>query len=343
MYYPLLKNSNNEMKALRELKETSRNMIIPIIESKRIKKENISNWEGTFNTLGRYLKERVKNIKFIYDFNCAFEDIGTDEVLTSTSGESLVEHCINKMQEQNLNLVPCFQHDSPDWLIKEVLVSGYNNIAIRIRCHDFQKSLDSFVYDKIKKDIAEALPNIQFTVILDFSNKITSIKRIENAINIFSNIPNSEIVYLSTSCPEDASEAEVHAITLVAAREDLNNYLKLKSIHPDIKFGDYTTRLQGEILKGFNHNNSYLKIFYSSETDYYIAKSKLIKNGGEETFNQVCQELIDQDFYPGEDFSFGDQEIKKCADKKTTIGDHQRPIAIGVNHHIETTIEQLLR
>lgn len=343
MYYPLLRNSNNEMKALRELKEISRDLVIPIVESKRIKKQNINNWEGTFNTLGTYLKERIKNIKFIYDFNCAFEDLGNDEVLFSSNGSNLVEHCINKMQEQDLDLIPCFQHDSPAWLIESVLESGYSKVAIRIRCHDFQESFDPFVLEKLKKDIELYVPDTQFIVILDFFNQETSQKRIQNAINIFTGIPNSEIVYLTTSCPDDASEADAHAITLIRAREDLNRYLELKKVNKNLNFGDYTTRLKGEVLSGFNHNNSYLKIFYSSETDYYIAKSRLIRNGGEETFHQVCKELTDQDFYPGEDFSFGDKEIQRCADVEITIGDHQAPIAIGVNHHIETTIEQLLR
>jgi hypothetical protein len=134
----------------------------------------------------------------------------------------------------------------------------------------------------------------------------------------------------------------VHDLTLVSARNELNQYLELKSEFADLKFGDYTTRLKGEVLKGFNLNLSYLKIFYSTETDYYIAKSRLIKDGAEETFYEICQQIIDQDFYPGEDFSFGDAEIKKCADKKITISGHQPPIAIAVNHHIETTVNQLL-
>lgn len=343
MYYPLLRNANNEMKALRELKESSRGRVIPIIESKRIKKQNIKMWEGAFNTLGRYLKERVKSTKFIYDFNCAFDDIGTDEILTDINGNNLVQHCILKMEEQNLEFVPCFQHDSPEWLINSVINSECSEIAIRIRCHDFQDSFDPFVYEKLKKDIAEISPDTRFIVILDFFNHSTSQKRIQNAINTFSSIPNSEVVYLATSCPEDASLADAHSITLVSPRKDLNQYLKLKTIYPELHFGDYATRLKGEVLSGFNHNNSYIKIFYTSETDYYIAKSQLIRNDGEETFHQVCQELIEQDFYPGENFSYGDGEIQKCANKEITIGDHQTPIAISVNHHIETTIDQLSR
>ncbi|RRN67553.1 hypothetical protein EI200_22485 [Peribacillus simplex] len=341
MYYPLLKNANNEMKAVKKLKEESRSQIIPIIESKRVKRENINNWEVQFNTLGRYLKERVKDTKFIYDFNCALEELGEEDRLVTASGTNLVDHCIIKMKQTELNLIPCFQHDSPDWLINSVLQSGYPEIAIRVRCHDFQESFNPYVYQKIESDLQLAPPNTNVTVILDFFNHPATINRIQNTINTFSKIKNSNLVYLATSCPENANDAETHSITLVGPRVELNNYLELRSNNRTLNFGDYTTRLKGEVLSGFNMNNSYLKVFYSTETDYWIAKSKLIKDDGELTFYEVCQNLIEYDFYPGPDFSFGDSEIKRCADREFTIAEHQAPIAIAVNHHIEITVAQL--
>jgi hypothetical protein len=341
MYYPLLKNANNEMKALRELKDESRNKIIPIIESKRVRKENLSNWESAFNTLGRYLKERVKETKFIYDFNCALEELGEEEQLMTSNGENLVKFCLNKMEQEDLNLIPCFQHDSPSWLIDSVIQSGYPEIAIRVRCHDFQESFNPFVYQKVTNDLSLTSQETKVTLILDFFNQPTTLKRIQNTIDVFSKINNSQIVYLATSCPENANEAETHALTLIGPRIELNNFLKLKTVNKELSFGDYTTRLKGEILSGFNMNLSYLKVFYTTETDYWIAKSKLIRDGGEHTFHEVCHDLIDRDFFPGVDFSFGDAEIEKCANRIITISEHQAPIAIGVNHHIETTIRQL--
>ncbi|MGA5696776.1 beta family protein [Bacillus bombysepticus] len=341
MYYPLLKNANNEMKALKELKDESRSKIIPIIESKRVKKDNINNWEGQFNTLGRYLKERVKDIKFIYDFNCALEDLGEVEKLVTNSGINIVDHCIAKMKETNLNLIPCFQHDSPEWLINSVLQSGYTTIAIRIRCHDFQESFNQYVYLKLKSDLELLAPNTNVILILDFFNHPATINRIQNTINTFSQIPNSQLVYLATSCPENANDATAHSITCAGPRIELNNFLQLNTNNKNLYFGDYTTRLKGEVLSGFNMNTSYLKVFYSTETDYWIAKSKLIRDGAESTFHEVCKTLIEYDFYPGPDFSFGDLEINRCANREVTISEHQAPIAIGVNHHIETTVTQL--
>lgn len=341
MYYPLLKNANNEMKAIRELKDDSRSKVIPIIESKRVKKENIHNWESTFKTLGKYLKERIKDIKFIYDFNCALEELGEEVLLKSASGVNLVQHCCNIMEEEDLNIVPCFQHDSPEWMISSILQANYSEIAIRVRCHDFQESFTPFVVQKIKNDLSYSGLETKITLILDFFDQPATINRIQKTIEAFSLINYTNLVYLATSCPENANDAKPHSLTLIGPRKELNNYLELIQIYPHLKFGDYTTRLKGEVLSGFNHYNSYVKIFYSTETHYWIAKSKLIGDDGDLTFHEVCLDLIEQDFYPGSEFSFGDSEIKKCAYKEITISDHQSPIAIGVNHHIETTIAQL--
>lgn len=342
MYYPLLKNNNNEIKALKNLKELSQSKVFPIIESKRIKQDSINNWESTFNTLGKYLHERISQISFIYDFNTALDDLNSDKELINSKNENLVSYCIKKFSENNLKFIPCFQHDSPNWIINTIFNYNFNEIAIRIRCHDFKESMDYLIMQNLLKIINTANIKSKFILILDFYNQNVDEIRIKNAINTFGNIPHSKIIYLATSCPEDASKTTAHSINYISPRNELKMYLKLKKLFPNLSFGDYTTRLKGKIINGFNNDNSYIKIFYSSESDYYIVKSKMIKDEGEETFYEVCRELINLDIYPGEDFSYGDKEIKKCADKKIAISGHQTPIAIGINHHIETTIKQLL-
>lgn len=215
-----------------------------------------------------------------------------------------------------------------------------DQFAIRIRCHDFQESFDKFVLMKLTEDLKSLKQEKHFTIILDYYNSKYSLNRVQHTIDVFSKLNPSSIVFLSTSCPEDASATEADSFSFAGPREEINSYLKLKKLNPNLIFGDYATRLKGEVLSGFNIRNSYLKIFYSTETDYYIAKSKLIKNDGEKSFHGICREITEQDFYPGPDFSFGDKEIDKCARELLVINEHQSPITISVNHHIETTINQ---
>lgn len=342
MYYPLLRNSTNEIKALQNLKETSKSNVFPIIESKSVKSKNIVNWHSIFNTLGTYLKNRIQGMNFIYDFNTSLEELNSSEELLTSNGENLVAFCLNKMRESDLNFIPCFQHDSPEWMIESIVKDDNEYIAIRVRLHDFQESFDKIVYEKIKKDLEKTSTSTGKLIILDFFNNTSNLKRIKTAISIFSDIENSEIIYLATACPENADDAERHDLTLVNSREELNNYLTLKEDYSKLHFGDYTVRLKGKPLNGFNLNNSYLKIFYSTYTDYWIAKSLLIGDDAESTFHEVCKKLIDEDFYNGPDFSYGDLEINRCANNELIIREHQAPIAIGINHHIELTIHQLI-
>lgn len=130
MYHVLLKNGNNEMKALKNLKPESKEKLIPIVESKRIKKENKMNWESPFKTIGRYLKERIQNINFIYDFNTALEDLGDDSEYKTSDDKNIVEYTIEKFIENELKFTPCFQHDSPEWLVKSVINSDCDQFAM---------------------------------------------------------------------------------------------------------------------------------------------------------------------------------------------------------------------
>lgn len=341
MYYPLLKHNNNEIKALNNLKKSSIPRLIPIIESKKIDPNQKNKWESKFNTLGKYLSRKINEFKFIYDFNTALEDLKSEDEILNDKKDNLVSYCVSRLKESKLDFIPCFHHDSPNWMTNSILERDFNEIAIRVRCHDFKQPLDKLIAESLISLLKKAKKKSKLTLILDFYNQSTSQDRIQNAINEFSKIPHANLIYLATACPEDASKAKAHNINQICAREELKMFFKLKKTNKQLFFGDYTTRLKGKIINGFNNDNSYIKIFYSSEKYYYIIKSKMIKNEGEETFYQVCQELIKQPFYPGENFSYGDKEIKKCADKKITISGHQTPIAIGINHHIETTIMQL--
>lgn len=340
MYHVLLKNANNEMKALKNLKPESKEKFVPIIESKRIKKNPKKNWEAHFNTVGRYLKERIQEINFIYDFNTSLEDLGNDHEHKTADDKNVVEYTVEKFREHDLNFIPCFQHDSPSWLVKSVINSESDHFAIRIRCHDFQETFDRFVLMKLNEDLNYLEKKKKITVILDYYNSKYTLDRVQHSITTFSRLNPSSIVFLSTACPEDAKKIDADSFSHACPRLEVSSYLELKTSNPELMFGDYATRLKGEVLDGFNMRNSYLKIFYTTESDYYIAKSRMFKNGAEESFHAICKEIIEQDFYPGKDFSFGDTEIDRCASESLVISDHQSPIAISVNHHIETTINQ---
>ncbi|PEZ05546.1 hypothetical protein CN326_13865 [Bacillus sp. AFS018417] len=344
-YFPILKNSTAEMNALQQLKSVTKESIVPIIESKVIKPANQAEWWQTFGTLGSYLSRKVNGIKFIYDFMPAFNEIGeASESMVCPNTKNLITYCIDKMEESTLNYIPCVHFDSPDWIINSVIQNtNSNEIAIRIRCHDFNSPMEDFIIERVNEKIIGAAPSKDFYIILDFSNVAINQSRISNSITNFSRLQHSHIILALTNCPGDAAKISPSTFDIADARIDFQTYMHLKETFPTLHFGDYTVRIKGEPDQNANidYYNTYLKIFYTTEDNYMIGKSALLKNDGIETFISICQEIVDSDVYKSQEFSNGDHAIKQCADEVLKITNHQKPIEFGINHHIELVADQL--
>ncbi|MNO19159.1 hypothetical protein D3C76_88870 [compost metagenome] len=341
-YYPILKISNAEMGALEHLREETTEWVTPILESKIIAKNKVEQWWTTFRTLGKYLREKIGDMNFIYDFSSAFEKIGEIRELKDQNGYNLIQHCIMIMEEAKLNYIPCIHFDSPEWLIDSVINSNSDLIAIRIRCHDFNSPMEEIIQKRIREEIIELKNEKNYILILDFYNAPISISRIETSIEKFSDLSFQKFVLALTSCPEDASKAAPNSFAPICQREDFKTFQNLQDEFPYIEFGDYTVRLKPEFEgTDINYYNTYLKLFYSTEDDYYIAKSAILEKNGIESFFGICQEIVESDVYKGADYSYGDLAIKQCAEKELIISNHSKPIEYGINHHIELTARML--
>ncbi|GAB3790659.1 beta family protein [Virgibacillus kimchii] len=342
-YYPVLKLSNAEMGALSNLKEGTKKLITPIIESKMIPAKKQEDWQATFRTLGTYTAEKAGETRFIYDFHSAFEKIGeVQQLIDAESGNNLVQHCIEKLEEAGQDFIPCLHFDAPSWMIDTLLHSKQREIAIRIRCHDFNSPIEEIIAERITDKIIKQATNKNFIVLLDFYNSSINENRIMTSLKNFSTIKADKFVLLLTSCPENADAAPANAFSLSNSRDDIKTYFKFKKAYPELEFGDYTVRLKAPLENvQINYYNTYLKIFYSSEDEYYIGKSTLLQDKGIETFQDVCEEIVNSDVYKNPEFSFGDKAIHDCAEGSLEINNHVKPIEFGINHHIELTARQL--
>lgn len=66
-YCPVLRHSNAEMNAFKNLKISTKVQMLPIIEGKRIPKNSKHKWDKTLNSSGKYLLERVgSSVLIIY-------------------------------------------------------------------------------------------------------------------------------------------------------------------------------------------------------------------------------------------------------------------------------------
>jgi hypothetical protein len=341
-YFPVLKLSNSEMGALGNLKSETKDLIVPIIESKMIAKDRVQEWWTVFNTLGSYLSGKIGTNKFVYDYSSAFEKIGEIQELKDTEGLNIAQYCNDKLEEADLNFIPCVHFDSPSWLINSVLESTRPEVAVRVRCHDFSTPMEELIIERIQDKIFDSAPEKEFTIILDFYNMPINQHRINSSLKNFSKLSSAKLVLLLTNCPEDADEASPNSFTAVRTREDYSAFKIEKANYPNLNFGDYTVRLKpGLEGRDINYYNTYLKIFYTTESEYYIGKSSLIDKNGIETFINICKDITESDVYSGSSFSYGDQSIEDCANSKINVTNHSKPIEFGINHHIELTARQV--
>lgn len=341
-YYPILKLSNAEFGALSNLKKETYDLMTPVIESKMIKPDKIDTWWSTFKTLGTYIQNRLGNSSFIYDFQTAFEKIGEVQELTDENGKNLVEFCIAKLEEESLEYTPCVHFDSPDWIINSAINSNSNGIAIRIRCHDFNSPMEDFIVERIKEKIISQAKDKSITLLLDFYDSAPNEARIENSIKRFSELRYDHLILALTTCPENSNGVAPHSFISVKTREEYLLYNKLKRNFSDLEFSDYTVRLKPQLDEAnIDYYKTYLKLFYTIEDEYYIAKSTLLGDNGIKSFQDICTEIVNSDVYYGESFSYGDKCIKECSEGQLEISGHSKPIEIGINHHIELIVTQL--
>ena len=353
-YYPILKKGNSEIIALENLpddfKKTDSN-ICPLIEAPQ--KSNPDNWEKDFNTFGTYLSRKIPTLKFAFQYSTAFSQLDTDIVSTwqSDDGLNIVEYIHNRLSTGYGNYIPCFNYDDPDWILDSIPFDFITKIIVRREPHKFESGLDNIIISGIKSKFLTKFPGKKIIWLLDFYNSFSELERVTTMISLIdTNQAGENIIFGATSCPEDANSINHSNFSVASTRNDLSSFLALKEQFISLSFADYTVRLKPapttEQRSRINMNNTYLKIFYSTDKHYMIAKSGLISRQGKEqsnhlTLQEICKKLIHSPHYFGKDYSWGDKKIYECAINEIEINDHQVPIQIGINHHLVTTINQL--
>lgn len=354
MYYPILKKGNSEIRALEMIISDSSDSIhkfLPIIEAPQ--KSDPKKWEADFKTFGTYLKRKIPNVPFAFQFTTAFTNssINNEELWESTSGLNFVEYVHDILHKDCPNYIPCFNYDDPDWVLESVPNETFEKMIVRIEPYKYESGLDSLIIPGIKSRFKDAFNNKEIIWLLDFYKSFTNLERIRKTISLLdSENSGNNVVFGATSCPEDAQTINKNEFSIASTRNDLSSYHSLKEYFPNLSFADYTVRLKpdpsAKQKTDININNTYFKFFYTTKTNYMIAKSGLIGKQDSKPLEHIsvqktCDLIISSPHYKGKDYSWGDKKIFECATGKFQINGHQSPISIGINHHIISTLDYL--
>ncbi|MGL1855333.1 hypothetical protein ACDJ35_11930 [Enterococcus faecalis] len=351
-YYPILRNSTAEIEALSKF-YTHKNAVVdkvfPIIELKQVSFSKET--PPKFNTTGSYLKKKLGNHKLILQFSTTFSDETELELAKNWKHPMLgnpIETIQHYLTASNINYYPCITANEPSWILDSLKTLNYKKLFVRVN-NNYLNSNQKNNLDKIVTNIKSQFPNVSLTVILDYYNNLPELNDLVS-LSKYLFQKDVGVIFCGTSCPENADGYPSGDITVGNKRHELSLFQNAQKKLPYLNFSDYTVRLKPKPIfkkdKGFNSNNTYFKLFYTTSDSYVIAKSDLrSKLDDPEKINSsgICRLIVNSGYFTSSDYSWGDNFISHCAkeDIEFQINDHRKPIAIGINHHLHITQNQL--
>lgn len=360
IYSPILRKSAAEINALSEVysKSNKTQNLLPIIQYPLFPdiSDNKDKFLKVTKNLGKYLEEHINEHKFILYLSPALDELADDDAIKTETGKNITSIIIDDLNKNNLNYTLMVNYDTPDWILNELSPMQLQEVWISFSPYTFADGIDDLVINGTYKKFQTLFSNCQINFQADFYTDLSDPARIHNFIEKLT-VYKTSVMFTSTSCPANANNVPHSRLTRVSDRNDLSIFKSLKSEFTNLIFSDYTVRLKPEpsdVEKhDINMNNTYLKIFYTSDDAYYIGKSGLFKefkaklkkptptNKLHKNAQEICADIVSSQIYSGPSFSYGDEFIYKVSQGTEDINGHYKPILIGINHHITLTLDQL--
>ncbi|MBN2794461.1 MAG: hypothetical protein JXR88_03575 [Clostridia bacterium] len=261
---------------------------------------------------------------------------------------------IKRLLEANFQVCPVILEDEVDELGKE-LSSISNELAIRIPLPEDSDECSS-LFNALEKLSRDSHVEIDLIIDYEYIESVNSRKSCyrETKALIYDFLLECDfirnIVLSSTSFPMDISNVNAGDI-IKYPRYDFELFQKIYSspkfepINHKFLYSDYgvTKYTDSEIDFKYMKHGILPKLKYTTENHYLYLKgqrdktTKVLSVG----YPELSEQLITSPDYYGEDFSFGDTEIKERALRIKGPGNSTNWVTIAANHHMSVVIEQL--
>jgi Beta protein len=151
------------------------------------------------------------------------------------------------------------------------------------------------------------------------------------------------IVFASASFPENLSEVDAATVTTLPRIEaQLWERLKRRGgLRQDTLFGDYAiahpvpTELDPRTMR------MSASIRYTTAENWLILKGRNVRQYGFDQYFELCRTLVTRPEYAGEDYSWGDRFIARCARGAGGPGNATTWRKVGTNHHVTLVAHEL--
>ena len=348
MYVPALRWRMAEYQALLRLTAKAKERIVPYI--------TIPEREFDFDAW-----QPKKTIhEHVYPFVARFEKkwgdrpawIGAHPSIADgkmNDGQNVLTYVFDGLRKFEATAVPSIRLDAPSNVqnsVASIILQDKQGVAIAVRLEDLMKKdafsrvvemFSSFGVDEDEVDLILDLGEPNFEPYEVFSNALISAMRRLGDLSRFRNL-----VLIGTAIPETFKD-------IPKGHDELPRHewlffqtllSKLPSSMRQPIFGDYTIVHPEFTPRDMRKIKSAGKIVYTTGKSWWVRKGGAFR-GNEEQMHEHCAVLVGSGVFKGNDYSYGDDYIGKCAVKKAEPSNLTRWKDVAINHHMTHVLDDL--
>jgi len=346
-YVPVLKWQQGEYQALFWLNENVKTIVFPLLNVPPIGYDFEE--EKLKNTAHEQVEKFPRRFKDKWDGKGAFVDFHEslhDEFMNN--GTSIVTYVFDELKLLGQFPIPVTgisRSKNYQTVVQAASKSIGTGFALRIKLEDLMNTKISNHITELIKQNSYNYSDIDLIIDLgappsfrpyDIFAKALS-KRISQIVGI--ELFRSFIV-VSTSI----NLRNVKSPGAILTRHEWNFYKVLIDELNEVRlpvYGDYCIESPEYITLDMRLINPAGKLIYTTKDSWHIQKGKAFR-GNERQMIKHCKTIIAAEYYKGEKYSWGDNEINKMANElRVNCGNLGTWKKVGFNHHITLVAEQL--
>jgi hypothetical protein len=342
-YVPCLRWKRGEYQAILKLPNSIKQVMTPLIEVPEM------GWDFEKNevlkTIDELLKPFAKRVNDKWGKLPCFIDLGLlDSIEKMATGIHPLSFIFEELQKMGCSSIPVTGINKDDVYqneIKNIIKKNTLDICLRVKIEQVETPSFKSDLDKLLKVFGVTINHIHFILDLGAPNFLPIEGFARLLKKIISNLPYlnewKTFVILSTSFPESMAIVKKGNNTLPRYEWLLYKNIISKFLDEETRlptFGDYTISHPKVLEIDMRIVKPAATIRYTIEDEWLIIKGENVREYGFKQYHDLSRNLSTSKYYSGSTFSFGDEYIQLCADKKVKTGSLTTWREIGTNHHI---------
>lgn len=336
LYTPILVSKAGELQALSNLTEEQRDGLLPLIQVNEF--NNLGDNESENGKM--ILKAVEKLVKAVAGrpFMCDLD------FLAVQNGTEVAEQYFQLLLEKHQSFIPVVglgECDHFDEFVTDRIPEPLGEVAIRVTAEDFNDAEWDEALDELADEID--LERSAIHVVLDFGGDVVAPYVVAT---ILAKLPTpkewASVVVASCGMPAKLSDYSNGSLLARRCWTSWNQLIGNSKLPVRPVFGDYAiTNPDAPTDLNFKFVDMLAKIKYTTDESWVFQRGKGIKKNGFSQFHDLAKQMIAREEFKGANYSWGDQQIAEIAGRNEKPGNMLMWVAIGVNHHIVFTMEQV--